>query len=61
MLILPPALAASAEKTYWTIRGPAGNCTIVETEPKATQTAIEKLGQYPSRREAEDDLDRVCH
>lgn len=60
MLVLPPAIAVSAEKTYWTIRGPEGNCTIVETEPEATQTAIEKLGQYLSRQEAEADLDRVC-
>lgn len=60
MLVFPPAIYVGAEKTYWIIRGPEGNCTIVETEPEATQTAIEKLGRYPSRQDAEADLDRVC-
>jgi hypothetical protein len=57
------AVSAWAEKTCWIVRGPEGNCTIVETEPEPTQTAIEKLGRggYPSREEAEADLDRVCN
>jgi hypothetical protein len=59
MLVLPATLNP-AEKSYWIIRGPEGNCTIVETEPEPTQTALEKFGRYASRREAEADLDRVC-
>lgn len=53
---------AMAEKRFWIVKGPELNCTIVETEPKPTQTAIEKLGKssYHTREEAEADLDRVC-
>ena len=60
MLVLPPTITLSGEKAFWIIRGPEGNCTIVETEPEATQTAIETIGRYSSRQEAEADLDRVC-
>jgi hypothetical protein len=53
---------AMAEKRFWIVNGPERNCTIVETEPQPTQTAIEKLGKtsYHTREEAEADLDRVC-
>jgi len=53
---------AWAEKFFWIVRAPEGNCTIVETEPAPTQTAIKILGQsgYRSREEAEADLDKVC-
>ena len=53
---------AVARKGFWIVKGPEQNCTIVETEPAPTQTAIEKLGKsrYDTREEAEDDLDRVC-
>jgi hypothetical protein len=53
---------AMAEKRFWIVKGPELNCTIVETEPTPTQTAIQKLGQssYGSREDAEKDLDRVC-
>ena len=53
---------AVAKKGYWIVKGPEQNCTIVETEPAPTQTAIEKRGKskYASREEAEADLDRVC-
>ena len=53
---------AMAERRFWIVKGPELNCTIVETEPKPTQTAIEKLGKssYGTREEAEADLDRVC-
>jgi hypothetical protein len=59
MLAVPPVVPVT-EKAFWIIRGPEGNCTIVETEPEATQIAIEKIGRYSSRQEAEADLDRVC-
>ena len=59
VLAFPPAIPV-AEKTFWIIRGPERNCTVVETEPEVTQTAIEKLGRYRSRQDAEADLDRVC-
>jgi hypothetical protein len=51
-----------AEKRFWIVNGPERNCTIVETEPQPTQTAIGKLGKtsYHTREEAEADLDRVC-
>jgi hypothetical protein len=53
---------AIAEKRFWIVKGPELNCTIVETEPTPTQTAIQKLGKssYDSRKDAEEDLDRVC-
>jgi len=53
---------AMAGKRFWIVRGPDLNCTIVETEPTPTQTAIQKLGKdsYGSREDAEKDLDRVC-
>lgn len=62
LFVLMLAVPALAEKTFWIVRGPEGNCTIVETEPEPTQTAIEKLGRgrYSSRDEAEADLDSVC-
>lgn len=65
LIILFGALSngqAMAEKRFWIVKGPELNCTIVETEPKPTQTAIEKLGKssYDTREEAEADLDRVC-
>ena len=65
LIILFGALSnvqAMAERRFWIVKGPELNCTIVETEPKPTQTAIEKLGKssYDTREEAEADLDRVC-
>ena len=53
---------AMAEKRFWIVKGPERNCTIVETEPQPTQTAIEKLSKssYDTREAAEADLDRVC-
>jgi hypothetical protein len=54
---------AWAEKLFWIVRAPEGNCTIVETEPAPTQTAIKILGRggYRSREEAEADIDKVCN
>ena len=53
---------AMAGKRFWIVKGPELNCTIVETEPTPTQTAIQKLSKdsYGSREDAEKDLDRVC-
>jgi hypothetical protein len=64
ILLCGLVLAASApsERRFWIVRGPEGNCTIVETEPAPSQIAIVKLGQqfYRSWEAALADFDRVC-
>jgi hypothetical protein len=65
LIILFGALSngqAMAEKRFWIVKGPELNCTIVETEPKPTQTAIVIVGIscYVTRDVADADVDRVC-
>jgi hypothetical protein len=49
-------------KGFWIVRGPEKRCTVVETEPMATEITITKVGKdvYVTREEAESDLAVVC-
>jgi hypothetical protein len=44
------------------VRGPDKKCTVVETEPSATQTTVTRVGKdvYVTREEAESDMAVVC-
>jgi hypothetical protein len=61
-LILGYATPTFAAKGFWIVRGPDKKCTVVETEPSATETTITKVGKdvYVTRKEAEADLAVVC-
>jgi hypothetical protein len=61
-LIVGCAAPAFAAKGFWIVRGPDKKCTVVETEPSATETTITKVGKdvYVTREEAEADVAMVC-
>jgi hypothetical protein len=61
-LILGCATPAFAAKGFWIVRGPDKKCTVVETEPMATETTVTKVGKdvYVTREEAEADVAVVC-
>jgi hypothetical protein len=53
---------AYAAKGFYIVRGPDKKCTVVDTEPSATETTITRVGKnvYVSREEAEADVAVVC-
>jgi hypothetical protein len=55
-------MPAFAAKNFWIVRGPDKKCTVVETEPMASETTVTKVGKdvYVSREEAEADVAVVC-
>ena len=61
-LIIGCTVPAYAAKGFWIVRGPDKKCTVVETEPMATETTVTKVGKdvYVTREEAEADLAVVC-
>jgi hypothetical protein len=56
------AASAFAAQGFWIVRGPDKTCVVVETEPKATETTVTRVGKdvYVTREEAEADLAVVC-
>jgi hypothetical protein len=61
-LIVGCAAPAFAAKGFYIVRGEDKECTVVETEPMATETTITKVGKdvYVTREEAEADIAVVC-
>jgi hypothetical protein len=61
-LIVSCAAPAFAGKGFYIVRGPDKECTVVETEPTATETTVTRVGKdvYVTREEAEADVAVVC-
>jgi hypothetical protein len=61
-LIFAVASPAIAAKGFWIVRGADKKCTVVETEPSATETTVTRVGKdvYVTRKEAEADMVMVC-
>jgi hypothetical protein len=61
-VILGSVAPAFAAKAFYIVRGPDKKCTVVETEPSATETTVTRVGKdvYVTREEAEADLAVVC-
>ena len=61
-LVLGAAAPSFAAKGFYIVRGPDKKCTVVETEPAASETTITKVGKdvYVTREEAEADVAVVC-
>jgi hypothetical protein len=61
-LIVGCTAPAFAGKGFYIVRGPDKKCTVVETEPMATETTVTRVGKdvYVTREEAEADVAVVC-
>ena len=55
-------LPAVAENGFWIVRGADKECTVVETEPAATETTVTRVGKdvYVTREEVQADIATVC-
>jgi hypothetical protein len=61
-LIVGCSAPVFAGKGFYIVRGADKKCTIVETEPMASETTVTRVGKnvYVTREEAEADVAVVC-